>query len=87
MSTQTSSSSSKIIRETKSQEFDDSLSAVYSYKSHITPRSTTISRRNAGPGRSIVQTVYSSNSGFGVTSGAGNFLYGGVPLKPKNAAV
>lgn len=79
MSTQ---SSSKIIRETKSQEFDDSLSAVYSYKSHITPRSTTISRRNAGPGRTIVQTVYSSNA-----VGGGNFLYGGVPLKPKNAAV
>lgn len=80
-------SSTKIIRETKTTtgDYDDSLSAVYSYKSHIAPRSTTISRRNAGPGRTIVQTVYSSSSGFG--AGAGSFLYGGVPLKPKNAAV
>ena len=77
-------------RETKSttNDYDDSLSAVYSYKSHITPRSTTISRRNAGPNRTIVQTVYSSSSGYGGAANQGNFLYGGgVPLKPKNAAV
>ena len=75
-------------RETKaSADYDDSMSAVYSYKSHIAPRSTTISRRNAGPGRTMVQTVYSSNSGFNQGGQAG-FLYGGgVPLKPKNAAV
>jgi intermediate filament protein if len=62
-------------------DYDDSnLSAVsYSYKSHITPRSTTISRRNVGPGRTIVQQSYSSQSG--------NMYGGGVPLKPKNAAV
>lgn len=72
----------------KSQDFDESLSTVsYSYKSHIAPRSTTISRRNGGPGRTIVQTVYSSAAGgFGQQNGG--FLYGGgVPLKPKNAAV
>lgn len=72
----------------KSQDFDESLSTVsYSYKSHIAPRSTTISRRNGGPGRTIVQTVYSSAAGgFGPQNGG--FLYGGgVPLKPKNAAV
>ena len=74
-------------RETKSSDYEDSLAAVYSYKSHITPRSTTISRRNAGPNRTIVQTVYSSSSG-GYQGNQGNFLYGGgVPLKPKNAAV
>lgn len=73
-------------RETSKQEYDDALSAVsYSYKSHIAPRSTTISRRNAGPGRTIVQTVYSSGSSYGQGNAA---LYGGgVPLKPKNAAV
>lgn len=80
-----------IRRETKvgapiSSDYDDALTS-YSYKSHITPRSTTISRRNAGPARSIVQTVYSSSSGFASAGGAGGFMYGGVPLKPKNAAV
>jgi len=81
-------SSSTTTRTTKT-EYDDSLSAVsYSYKSHIAPRSTTISRRNAGPGRTIVQTVYSSQSGGFGQQNAGGFLYGGgVPLKPKNAAV
>lgn len=76
-------------RDVKSTDFDDSLSAVsYSYKSHITPRSTTISRRNAGPARTIVQTVYSSSAGGFSSGGSGGFLYGGgVPLKPKNAAV
>jgi len=82
------SSSTTTTRTTKT-EYDDSLSAVsYSYKSHIAPRSTTISRRNAGPGRTIVQTVYSSQSGGFGQQNAGGFLYGGgVPLKPKNAAV
>lgn len=89
MTSQTSSVSSSKIRETKTTDYDDTLSAVYSYKSHIAPRSTTISRRTHGPGRTIVQTVYSSSSGYGAGSGsgAGGFLYGGVPMKPKNAAV
>jgi intermediate filament protein if len=66
-------------------DYDDSLSAVYSYKSHIAPRSTTISRRQGGPGRTIVQTVY---SGQGLNQHQGGFFMGGgVPLKPKNAAV
>ena len=85
----TSISTTTTTRTTKSQDFDDALSAVsYSYKSHIAPRSTTISRRNAGPGRTIVQTVYSSaGGGYNGQQNAG-FLYGGgVPLKPKNAAV
>lgn len=87
MSTQQTTSTT-VRRETKTTDYDDSLSAVYSYKSHIAPRSTTIGRRNAGPGRTIVQTVYSSSSGFGAGQNAGGFLYGsGVPLKPKNAAV
>jgi intermediate filament protein if len=66
---------------------DDSLSIAYAYKSHIAPRSTTISRRAVGPGRVVVQTVYSSgaNNSFGGNSGFG--FGGGVPLKPKNAAV
>jgi intermediate filament protein if len=83
-----STSTSTTRRETRTtQEVDDSLSAVsYSYKSHIAPRSTTISRRNAGPGRTIVQTVYSSSSGYGPAN-QGFLFGGGVPLKPKNAAV
>jgi intermediate filament protein if len=86
---QSSTTTTTTRRETKTTDYDDSLSAVYAYKSHIAPRSTTIGRRNAGPGRTIVQTVYSSSSGgFGGSGGAGGFLYGsGVPLKPKNAAV
>lgn len=92
MSTQQTTTTTTTRRETKtasSADYDDSLSAVYSYKSHIAPRSTTIGRRNAGPGRTIVQTVYSSSSGgFGQGGASGGFLYGsGVPLKPKNAAV
>jgi intermediate filament protein if len=90
MSQQTTTTTT-IRREVKTgsaAEYDDSLSAVYPYKSHIAPRSTTISRRNAGPARNIVQTVYSSSSGFAASSGGAGFLYGGgVPLKPKNAAV
>jgi intermediate filament protein if len=89
MSQQTTTTT--IRREVKtgsSAEYDDSLSAVYPYKSHIAPRSTTISRRNAGPARNIVQTVYSSSSGFASSSNSAGFLYGGgVPMKPKNAAV
>lgn len=64
----------------------DDMALSYSYKSHIAPRSTTISRRAAGPGRVVVQQMYSSNSGgFGGNAGFG--YGGGVPLKPKNAAV
>jgi len=88
INTQINTSTTTTRRETRpvQPEYDDSLSAVYSYKSHIAPRSTTISRRNAGPGRTMVQTVYSSSSGFNQNNQG--FLYGGgVPLKPKNAAV
>ena len=90
INTQINTTTTTTRRETRpaQPEYDDSLSAVYSYKSHIAPRSTTISRRNAGPGRSIVQTVYSSQSGGFGQQNSGGFLYGGgVPLKPKNAAV
>lgn len=67
----------------RGQEVED-LSVAYSYKSHIAPRSTTITRRGLAPGRVVVQTMYSSGqSGFGGNLGFG----GGVPLKPKNAAV
>ncbi len=48
--------------------------------SHIAPRSTTISRRAAGPSRVVVQSVY-------LSSGSNGFSGGGVSLKPKNAAV
>ena len=87
MSSSTSTTTTR--RDTRIGDLDDSMSTVsYSYKSHIAPRSTTISRRNAAAGRNLVQTVYSTSSaGFG-SSNAGGFLYGGsVPLKPKNAAV
>lgn len=92
MTSQQTTTTTTVRRETKtaqSNDYDDALSAVYSYKSHIAPRSTTIGRRNGGAGRTIVQTVYSSSAGgFGQGGSSGGFLYGsGVPLKPKNAAV
>lgn len=69
-------------------DVDESMLTSYSYKSHIAPRTTTISRRAAGSGRVNVTNIYSSSnvSGFGA-SGAGFGFGGGVPLKPKNAAV
>lgn len=75
-------------RDVRNPDVDDSMSISYSYKSHIAPRSTTISRRAMGPGRVVVQTMYSSqNAGAYGSSNAGFGFGGGVPLKPKNAAV
>ena len=86
-SSSTTTTTSKVItREARPQDFDDALSTVsYAYKSHIAPRSTTISRRN--PGASRISTTYTSSaSSFGGAQ-AGFGFGGGVPLKPKNVAI
>jgi chromosome segregation ATPase len=66
----------------RNQDIDDSLTIAYNYKSHIAPRSTTIQRRGMAPGRVNNINMYSSNNPQN-----NNFGYGGVPMKPKNAAV
>ena len=63
------------------KDVSDELVA-YGYRSMISPRSTTISRRTANSGRSMAATVFSNSS-----SNFGGAAFGSVPLKPKSAAI
>lgn len=65
-------------------DVDETTLASYSYKSHIAPRQTTISRRAVNPSRVVVQNMYSSQNVSGFGASQAGF---GVPMKPKNATV
>jgi len=65
----------------KSGDFEDALVA-YSYRSHIAPRTTTISRRTTGGSARLL-----SNAVFSSSSGNNLLLSSAIPIKSKNAAV
>ena len=59
----------------------DEALVAYSYRSSITPRVTTISRRNIGGSKGVLTTVFSS-------SGSKNMLTSSaIPIKSKNSTV
>ena len=58
---------------------EDAL-VTYTYRSSITPRTTTISRRNVSGSRAVANSVFSS-------SGSNMIMSSAIPIKSKNATV